>query len=557
MASVAAALGHARSLLAADPALAAVQAREILQVVPDQADASLLLGSALRRMGDLAGAQGVLQQLIQAHPEAAIAWFELGMSRLEAGDAAGAAFDLERAATLAPALAAAQLNLAMALYRSGEPRRALEPLDRLLRREPGSLAAHHLRAAARMAVGEAQAAIEDYRAVLAVRPGEAYVWLTLGHALKTVGRQAEAVAAYRESLRIAPHLGEAWWSLANLKTVRFAPADITAMRAQLARRDLGEEDRTAFEFALAKALEDAGDFAAAFDHYRSGNQRRRARLPYDAEAHGAFVRRSIEVFTPAFFAGREGQGCADPDPIFIVGLPRSGSTLVEQILASHPAVEGADELPDLTAIARRLAGDDAQSYPACLARLGGEELTALGQDYLERARPWRRLGRPLFVDKFPGNFLHIGLIRLILPRATIIDARRHPMACCLSAYKQLFAEGQAYSYDLADLGRYYRDYLAMMAHYDAVQPGAVHRVVYERLVADPEAEVRALLAHCGLGFEPQCLRFHETRRPVRTASSEQVRQPLFTDAVDHWRAFEPWLGALSEALGPAEADYGR
>jgi hypothetical protein len=332
---------------------------------------------------------------------------------------------------------------------------------------------------------------------------------------------------------------------------RFSESDRIAMHGLLAAPDLAPNDRVHLHFALGKALEDEGDFTAAFEHYAEGARRRRAVVPYDADAHTAFVQRTMATFTAGFLAERMGSartGRRTPrsDPIFIVGLPRSGSTLVEQILASHSAVEGLSELPDLPLVAAQAAGG--RPYPEGLASLVPSGLAALGAAYLDRTRPNRRLGRPRFVDKFPGNVLHIGLIQLILPNARIIDVRREPMACCFSIFKQLFAEGQGYSYDLTELGRYYRDYLALTAHFDAVLPGRVHRVDYETLVAEPEREIRRLLAYCGLTFEPECLRFHEARRTVWTPSADQVRRPLSRDRLDHWRRFEPWLGPLKAAL---------
>ncbi|HQP21181.1 MAG TPA: sulfotransferase, partial [Phenylobacterium sp.] len=354
-------------------------------------------------------------------------------------------------------------------------------------------------------------------------------------------------------------MGEAWWSLANLKTFRFEAGDLAAIRAQLARGDLADEDRFHLEFALGKALEDAGDYGASFAAYAQGNALRRKSLDYDAEETHRAMLRSRALFTPDFLAARAGQGCEAPDPIFILGLPRAGSTLIEQILASHSMIEGTMELPDIPAIAKRLgarkAKDQESAYPEVLAELSAEELRALGEEYLERTRGQRKLGRPLFIDKMPNNFAHVGLIRLILPNAKIIDARRHPLGCCFSGFKQHFARGQGFTYDLTDLGRYYADYVALMAHFDAVAPGRVHRVIYERMVADPESETRALLDYCGLPFEDACLRFYENDRAVRTASSEQVRRPIFTDGLDQWRNFEPWLDPLKAALGSVLEAY--
>jgi tetratricopeptide (TPR) repeat protein len=447
----------------------------------------------------------------------------------------------------APAFLPARFNAAVVLYQTNRAEDALGEIQRALQRQPGVMAFHALRAAIQARLGDAEAAIDDYATVLERDAAQPRVWLSYGHVLKTVGRQADAVAAYRRSLDLAPGLGEAYWSLANLKTWRFEAGDLARMGQLSAEPDLADEDAVHLDFALGKALEDAGRFEASFEHYRLGNARRRAAAAYDAEANHAYVQRSIATFSPAFLADREGSGCAAPDPIFVVGLPRSGSTLVEQILASHSAVEGASELPDLTLIAQGLA---AGGYPESLGVLPPDALAALGEAYLAQTRVHRKLGRPFFVDKFPNNFMHTGLIRLILPQARIIDVRRHPLGCCLSAFKQHFAEGQIYSYDLTDLGRYYVDYVALMDHFDAAAPGRVCRVSYEALVEDPEAQVRRLLSYCGLPFEDQCLRFYESRRVVRTASSEQVRQPIFRDGVDHWRRFEPWLDPLKAALGP-------
>jgi hypothetical protein len=353
--------------------------------------------------------------------------------------------------------------------------------------------------------------------------------------------------------------GEAYWSLANLKTFRFLGADVAAMRKALLHADLRDEDRYHLEFSLGKALEDAGEFAASFRHYDDANRLRRAKVNYRTEETSAHTQRSKALFTRSFFAARESGGAEAADPIFIVGLPRAGSTLIEQILSSHSRIEGTMELADLAHIARELADQksksDVSKYPETLAGLEPDRLRALGEEYLARTRIQRKTARPFFIDKMPNNFAHVGMIHLILPNAKIIDARRHPMANCFSAFKQHFARGQSFSYSLEDLGRYYRDYVELMAHFDEVLPGRAHRVCYERMVADTESEVRRLLAYCGLEFEPACLRFNETARAVRTASSEQVRRPIFSDAVDQWRNYEQWLQPLRDALGPAVDDY--
>jgi Flp pilus assembly protein TadD len=466
---------------------------------------------------------------------------------------------LARALELAPSFTAARHNYATVLYRQNKPVQAIAEADRLLADDPANPSLRNLKAAALGRTGDYKQSVALYESVLAAYPDQPKTWMSLGHALKTLGRTDEAVAAYRRCLALAPNLGEAYWSLANLKTVRFTYADVAAMQGQLARADLAEEDRFHLHFALGKALEDRADYARSFEHYAAGNGLRRQGLAYDAEETSGHVRRSKALLTGEFFAARAGQGCAAPDPIFIVGLPRAGSTLIEQILASHSRVEGTMELHDITAMVRRLSGrrkrGDVSAYPESAAALTHEELGELGAEYLERTRVQRKTGRPLFIDKLPNNFAHLGLIRLILPRATVIDARRHPMACGFSLFKQHFARGQSFAYDLTDIGRYYRDYVGLMAHFDAVAPGWIHRVIHEQLVADPEGQVRALLAHCGLEFEDACLRFHETERAVRTASSEQVRRPITAEGLEQWRNYEPWLGELKTALGAVGEAY--
>ena len=377
--------------------------------------------------------------------------------------------------------------------------------------------------------------------------------MSYGHALKTVGRSVDCAAAYSKAVDQAPSLGEAWWSLANMKTYRFSEADLAAMEAQLARDDLGEDDRLHLDYALGKAHEDAGRYAESFAHYARGAALRRAQVPYDPAVMTRHVARCKTVLTAQLFASRAGQGCPAPDPIFVLGLPRAGSTLVEQILASHSAVEGTMELPDVTAMARRLK--DGAAYPEVLATLGPEDLKALGEEFLERTRVQRKTDRPLFIDKMPNNWAHVGLIALMLPNARIIDARRHPMGCCFSGFKQHFARGQNFSYGLEDIGRYYADYVELMAHFDTVLPDRVHRVIYESMIEDPEAQIRAPLANCALPFAESCLNYHQTDRAVRTASSEQVRRPIFKDAVEHWQNYESWLDPLKTALGPVLSSY--
>jgi tetratricopeptide (TPR) repeat protein len=507
----------------------------------------------------IAVAETLLREHLKQHPTdvAAIRMFAEVAARLGRYDDAQAL--LERCLELAPGFAAARHNYAVVLHRQNLSARALTELDRLLAAEPRHPAYTNLRAAVLSRLGDYDAAIKAYASVLAQYPHNAKVWMSYGHALKTAGKSDEAIDAYRRSIALAANLGESWWSLANLKTFRFAAEDIVTMREQVSRADLSEDDRFHFHFALGKALEDEREYAESFEHYERGNRLRRARIHYDADDNHALVVRSKAAFTADFFAHRKGYGAADADPIFIVGLPRSGSTLLEQILSSYPLVEGTQELPNIIEIARDLSGGtlfgaDSQ-YPESLGSLSAERLRAAGARYIAETRVYRKTDRPFFIDKMPNNFAHVGLIHLMLPNAKIIDARRHPLGCCFSGFKQHFARGQHFTYGLEDIGRYYRDYVELMAHVDAVLPGRVHRVIYETIVADFESEVRRLLAYCGLAFDERCLKFFENDRAVRTASSEQVRRPIYRDAVEHWRNYEAWLEPLKQALGPVLNAY--
>ncbi len=460
---------------------------------------------------------------------------------------------LRRALELAPEFGAARANLATLLYRQNRPLEALAELDTLAERdangEPETLGHNNLRAATLGRIGEFEEALRLYEAVLNQVPNQPRVWLSYGHMLKTVGRVDDGISAYRRTLELAPHMGEAWWSLANLKTVRFTAEDRTAMQRALETPGLNDEDRFHLDFALGKAFEDTKDLEPAFQHYAAANALRRRALPYEAADTTAMVDAAIALYTADFFAERQGFGCEAKDPVFVLGMPRAGSTLVEQILSSHSAVEGTSELAEIPLLARRF------SSPERVAELTADELKALGEEYLKRTQVQRKSGRPLFIDKLPNNWAHVSFIHLILPNATIIDARRHPMSCCFSNFKQHFARGQGFTYGLDDLGRYYRDYVRLMDHVDRVMPGRVHRVIYERMVDATEAETRALVTACGLDFEDACLRFYETERAVRTPSSEQVRQPIFRGGTEAWQGFAPWLGPLEQALGPVLSAY--
>jgi tetratricopeptide (TPR) repeat protein len=395
-------------------------------------------------------------------------------------------------------------------------------------------------------------ALAAYERAAQLKPDEVGLRTSAGHVQKTLGRRCDSEASYKAALQLDPGRAEAYWSLADLKNYTFTDEEITAMQRLLASDKRDRSNEAQLHFALGRAFEQRQDYEQAFAYYAKGNALRRLDAPFDTQG---FERRSARIrafFDEQFFAARRDSGDPSLAPIFIVGLPRSGSTLLEQILASHRQVEGTMELPNVLNLVGQF--DDLSSardgYPETVARASGEQLTALGRRYLEETAPLRS-GRERFTDKLPNNFSHLGLIQAILPNATIIDARRHPMDACFSTFKQYFAEGQTFSYDLADLGRYYRCYLALMDHWDAVLPGKVLRVQYEELVADPEANIRRVLEHCGLPFEPACLSFHETRRAVRTASAEQVRQPLYSSGVGYWRHFERQLEPLRMALGDA------
>lgn len=501
----------------------------------------------------------ILRPYLKEHPTDVAAIRMLAETGVRLGRYEDAGKLLQRCVELAPGFTPARYNYATVLYRLNRPADAIAQLRILLSGEPRNPSYRNLLAAAHARLGEHDEAIMQYQAFLQEYPNQPKGWMSYGHTLKAVGRHDDSIAAYRKSIEQAPNLGESYWSLANLKTFRFTTAEAEAMMLQIVRSDISPEDRFHLHFALGKAFEDQGDYARSFQHYEQGNLLRREGIDYDPMELQDQNERSKVVFTSEFFNARKDQGAPSSAPIFVVGLPRSGSTLIEQILASHSQVEGTMELPDIPSIVARLEGKKRKGepvvYPNVLETLGAEQLNVLGEEYLERTKVHRRLGRAHFVDKMPNNFAHIGLIHLILPNAKIIDARRHPLACCFSGFKQHFARGQAFSYDLTDLGRYYADYVSLMAHYDAVLPGRMHRVIYEELVESPEIQIRRLLDYCGLPFEDSCLHFHETERAVRTASSEQVRKPLYREGLDQWRNFEPWLGPLKEALGPVLTDF--
>jgi tetratricopeptide (TPR) repeat protein len=473
---------------------------------------------------------------------------------------------LEAALKLAPNYLAARLDHVRVLIDRQKYQRAREEIDTLLRLEPGNRYYLSLCAAACVGLGEHGAAIALYGQLLAASPGSAELHVSLGHAHKAVGRQKEATESYKMAVAARPSFGDAWWSLANLKTYRFSQNEIAQMRAEEAASAANLVDRYHLCFALGKAFENRNEYAESWQFYERGNALKRTESRYHPDITETNTRQQIEVCTAQFLAARMSVGVPDPDPIFVVGLPRSGSTLIEQILASHSQVEGTQELSEIQRIVLGMPGKQSglgdarlrtvkdNSYPGVLAEFAPEDFRRLGERYMTDTRAYRG-HKPFFIDKMPNNFRHLGLIHLMMPNAKIIDVRREPMACCFSNLKQLFASGQEFTYSIGDIARYYRTYLELMRHWDAVLPGRILRVWYEDVVEDLEGNVRRIMEFCGLEFEPACVEFYKTERSVRTASSEQVRQPIFRDGLFQWRNYEPWLGPLKDSLGDALIRY--
>ena len=506
----------------------------------------------------LDAAAALLRQRLLETPREVVALRLLADVATRRSDMAEAERCLNECLQIAPGYARARYDLACVHFAQQRPERVLPLLERLLALDPLHTACRMLKARTLRLVDRSDEAIVLLEGMIAENARNVEAWLLLGHVRREVGQQALAVAAYRRVLELRPEAGDAYWSLANLKTVRFTAADVEAMRQLLARSSLLPAERVRLEFALGKALEDEGQFADSFAHYARGNALHRATFAYDPESMAAVVRRSKQLYTARFFAEHRGWGSERADPIFIIGVPRSGSTLLEQMLASHSQVEGTRELSDLSIVVSDLmarTAEDRPPYPDWIAGLGRPEIEAAAAEYLARTQAHRSLDRPHFIDKMPANFSHVGLIQLMFPNAAIIDARRHPLGCAFSCYKQLFVWSASFSYDLGELGRHIRDYTELLEHFDTVLPGRVHRVYYERLVADPAAQLRALLDYCRLPFESGCLRFYENRRIVQSVSSEQVRRPIYSEGVDQWRHYEAWLGELQAALADLVDGY--
>lgn len=519
----------------------------------------LALAAERHKAGRNDEAARLYRELLQQSPN------NVDAMRLLAGILAGKSSTVEeaeallrKATTLAPDYALAFLDLGGMLHDQHRYAEAMECLQRAGRLQPQAAKPLYMLAATLAQAGRTSEALNAYRETLKRQPRHAGARLGLGHTLKTVGRLQEAIDAYRECIRIRPEKGEVYWSLANLKTYRFTDADLREMQSHLERADeLTEKSAVHFLFALAKAHEDHGDFDAAWSCYARGNAKQRMLEHYDPVQTEVANDNILEVFDRSFLQRNAGQGHPEASPIFVLGLPRSGSTLIEQILASHSMVEGTSELPYLGRVATSLNRNraDGLNYPQAARELKGAHFKLLGQYYLRQAKPHRRMGRPRFVDKMPNNFPSIGFLHLILPNAKIIDARRHPLDCTLSCYRQLFAKGQTFVYDLADIGEYFLEYQRMMDHWHEALPGRVLTVQYEELVTDFDRQVRRLLDYCGLPWEDACANFHETERPIRTASSEQVRQPIYTSSINFWRNYEAHLGELIEILQPVLPRY--
>jgi tetratricopeptide (TPR) repeat protein len=538
----------------ADAAASAAAHLAMLESLP----AEVVRATALFSDGETGAAEQVIRAFLIEHGHHIEALRLLARIAVARDVLSEAQLLLEAVLDLAPDYHAARLDYTRVLIERHLYREAQEQAERLLGADRSNRSSRTLYALACVGLGLHERAVELYQELLAGAAQPAEVHLSIAHSLKTLGRGEEAIAEYHRAAAARPDYGDAYWSLANLKTYRFEDRELDAMRGAEAASSTATVDRYHLCFALGKALEDLGEHAKSFEYYARGNALKHAEVGYRPEPAELNTRRQIEVCTPALFARHRDAGVAAADPIFIVGLPRAGSTLIEQILASHSAVEGTHELAAIPRIVAELEARDADSsggrYPAVLAEMTSEDYWRLGERYLSETRIYRS-GKARFIDKMPNNFRHVGLIQLMLPRATIIDARREPMACCFGIFKQLFARGQDFSYRIEDVARYYRTYLELMRHWNGVLPGRVLRVHYEDLVDDLPGNVRRLLGHCGLEFEPACLEFHKTERSVRTASSEQVRQPLYREGLAQWRRFEPWLAPLAAALGDALTSY--
>ncbi|MFT4823031.1 MAG: tetratricopeptide (TPR) repeat protein [Halioglobus sp.] len=535
----------------AQQALAQVQR---LQALPK----ALVAVTDLIAQGKLLKAEALCRKFLQANPSHVEGMRLLAELAIAFGAFEDAQYLLESAAEFEPGNIQVKIDFIGVLRKSQKFAQALSAAENLHKEQPKNPQLMSLYAIEKMQMGDFEGALDLFDSVLEVLPGDAVTLTSRGHALKTRGSQKQAIASYRAAISSSPWHGEAYYALSNLKTYRFSAEEIKEMLALEQREELGPAGKVHMAFALGKALEDEQDYTRAFEYYAQGNRLKRQQSNYDADKMSEELMAQRRYFTREVLDSRAHAGFVAPDPIFIVGLPRAGSTLLEQILSSHSQVDGTLELPNILSIAQKLRrqgrDSDGKAYPELLQDFSDEQLQSLGQQYIEDTRVHRR-GATFFIDKMPNNFRHIGLIKLILPNAKIIDARRHPMACCFSGFKQLFAEGQEFSYDLIDYGRYYNDYLELMDHWDTASPNSVLRVNYENVVSDLESQVTRILKYCGLPFEPECLDYYNTERAVRTASSEQVRQPIYQESVEQWAHFKPFLTVLERTLIPSLDQY--
>jgi predicted Zn-dependent protease len=526
-------------------------------------DVELNRAAAAMKNGRLEDAKSILISRLESCPEDAAATRLLGEVTWRSGDMTEAMILVRRAVELAPGFDLARDFLIRLLMQCNRLSEALEQAEALIASPVANGGHTLLLASVLVRIGDQGRARAIYEDLLQKEPRQPQVWQNLGHVLKTLGEQSQAITAYRQAVAQQPTMGEAWWSLANLKTVKLTHEDIATMEGALLSLDSDDDkmkdDVFHLHFALGKALEDGGAYEASFQHYDRGNRLRRSLVAYDADEFLEEVQAVQQTFDASFFRSMSTDGCLSDAPIFVVGLPRSGSTLVEQILASHSLIEGTMELPEMMIIASRLqarvdAGEFG-SYREMILSLTDADRRRLGGEYMDQTKVHRKTDKPFFLDKMPNNWQHVGLIKFLLPNARIIDVRRHPMACCFSGWKQHFARGQAFSYDLVEIGRYYNDYVARMRSHDTAAPGHVHRVVYERLVDGTQAEVERMLDYLGLPLEESCLAFWLNTRVVRTASSEQVRQPIFRSGLDQWRHYEAWLTPLTDVVAPLTTTY--
>jgi len=501
--------------------------------------------------GNIRDAEATIRGFLQRAPDDIEALRVLAMIAHQNEVSKDAVVLLEAVLARAPDYHAARQDLVLALTAVHKHARAQEHLEILMKAQPDNSSHRRMLASILLPQGQAEQAISLYRELIEDSPTDPDLHLQFGHALKTQGLSTAGEQEYHEAARLRPGFGDAYWSLANLKTYRFADAEIAVMREQVEARRITLADRQHLCFALGKGLEDRGEYAESFKFYERGNALKKAECRYKPELIERTGQQQMELFTSEFLEARRGWGCTSPAAIFIVGLPRAGSTLLEQILASHSQVEGTMELADIPRLVATLDQHPSGArFPGALAQLSADDCRAFGETFLRDTQDYRVENRPFFIDKMPNNFRYVGLIHLMLPNAKIIDARRAPMACCFSNFKQLFASGQQFTYSLEDIARYYRLYVRLMAHWDSVLPGKVLRVQHEDVIDDLEGNVRRILDFCGLEFEPACVEFHKTQRRVHTASSEQVRRPINREGVDQWRNFEPWLQPLRDALGP-------